>query len=57
MLVTEKLKCPSKIRESCSHGFITTVINTKTNKKGKSHNRLPYSLQSQVKFDNMDIIE
>jgi len=33
------------------------MINTKTNKKGKSLHRLPYPLQPQVKFDNKDIIE
>jgi len=33
------------------------MINTKTNKKGKSLHRLPYPLEPQVKFDNMDIIQ
>jgi hypothetical protein len=33
------------------------MINTKTNKKGKSLHRLPYPLQLQVKFDNMNITQ
>ena len=45
------------IREKLQSSFITTVINTKTNKKGKSLRRLPYPLKPHVKFDNMDIIQ
>ena len=46
----------AKIREKMQSYFIAT-LNTKTNKKGKSLHRLPYPLQPQVKFDNMDTIQ
>jgi hypothetical protein len=47
----------AKIREKLQSQFHNNNDKYKNKQNGKSLHRLPYPLQPQLKFDNMDIIQ